>query len=945
MKGFFKILLKLLGAAIALVLIAILVILFVVDPNDYKEQIAGLVENVTGRTLTIEGDIKLTFYPWLGLDLGKVSLDNAPGFEKSEFAKIVQTQVQVKLVPLLNKQLEVGTILLEGASLTLTRKPDGTNNWNDLAALGGEPEAAKDSKTIEKLTLNGIDLRNSKIVWDDQQADSRYVLSDANLRTSALLLNEPIKFSFNSDFEIIGATQLRGQLALDSQVTLNQAEQQYRLEPLQLIALVQGDHIPEGTLSINTQLVEVDLKQQTVTLDGIIAEIMDAILSGELLVQQFQTNPELTGRVKLTNLNLQKWIKLYFKSPPTGHSAENPLARLKPLFEQTPGLAGLETQFEANFADISLKNLRLSVDNNQFKTPQINLDIEKKSLDLKAFSLRVLNINVDGQFNAQQIFSSKPSASGQLAFAPFNLRKLLKQLELLQLLSAIPLPDEKLLPLKTAALKTEFHVQKANKVNLKNVQLRLDDKQFNTPQFTLNFEKETLDSGAFSLQALDMHLQGKINVKQLFQKPTVWGKLTFAPFNLRKLLKQLEQLQLLSAIPLPDEKLLPLKMAALKTEFHVQKANKVNLKNLHLRLDDKQFNTPQFTLNLERETLDSGAFSLQALDMRLQGKINVKQLFQKPTVWGKLTLAAFNPQQVLLTLGQAPIQLPAPFTLTHAALQTHLNITPQNLTLRDLQIVVDDNQLDSQQVNFNFAQDTLTFNQLVFKVLGTTLNGDLSVEHVSNQPLLQGAIKIAKFNPRLVLQRLGQTVPKTTDPTVLKAFALETQLQGDFSQLNLDNLKISLDNSQLQGNIKIQNFQKPAIAFNLKLDKIDIDRYFPPKSKAEPKPLSGEEIILPLGILRALNLNGDLKVEQLKTANLKINDIHFDVSTQNEHIKLTPFALDLKNKGLANVAHLLSSDGGQEKDFAHPTKKPDIKLRAHSYNVPKTSLMEWQHLQ
>lgn len=785
MKGFFKILLKLLGAAIALVLIAILVILFVVDPNDYKEQIAGLVENVTGRTLTIEGDIKLTFYPWLGLDLGKVSLDNAPGFEKSEFAKIVQTQVQVKLVPLLNKQLEVGTILLEGASLTLTRKPDGTNNWNDLAALGGEPEAAKDSKTIEKLTLNGIDLRNSKIVWDDQQADSRYVLSDANLRTSALLLNEPIKFSFNSDFEIIGATQLRGQLALDSQVTLNQAEQQYRLEPLQLIALVQGDHIPEGTLSINTQLVEVDLKQQTVTLDGIIAEIMDAILSGELLVQQFQTNPELTGRVKLTNLNLQKWIKLYFKSPPTGHSAENPLARLKPLFEQTPGLAGLETQFEANFADISLKNLRLSVDNNQFKTPQINLDIEKKSLDLKAFSLRVLNINVDGQFNAQQIFSSKPSASGQLAFAPFNLRKLLKQLELLQLLSAIPLPDEKLLPLKTAAL---------------------------------------------------------------------------------------------------------------KTEFHVQKANKVNLKNLHLRLDDKQFNTPQFTLNLERETLDSGAFSLQALDMRLQGKINVKQLFQKPTVWGKLTLAAFNPQQVLLTLGQAPIQLPAPFTLTHAALQTHLNITPQNLTLRDLQIVVDDNQLDSQQVNFNFAQDTLTFNQLVFKVLGTTLNGDLSVEHVSNQPLLQGAIKIAKFNPRLVLQRLGQTVPKTTDPTVLKAFALETQLQGDFSQLNLDNLKISLDNSQLQGNIKIQNFQKPAIAFNLKLDKIDIDRYFPPKSKAEPKPLSGEEIILPLGILRALNLNGDLKVEQLKTANLKINDIHFDVSTQNEHIKLTPSLWIPKNK-------------------------------------------------
>ena len=792
MKRFFKILLKLLGAAIALMLIAILVILFVLDPNNYKEQIAGLVENATGRTLIIEGDIKLTFYPWLGLDLGKVSLGNAPDFEKPEFAKVDQTQVQVKLAPLLNKQVEIGTILLDGAEVILTRKPDGSNNWDDLAALGGEPEDSKSPKTIEKLTFNGVDLRHSKIVWDDQQAGSRYAFSDANLRTSALLLNEPIKLSFNTDLEISGATQLRGQLALDSQITINQVEQQYRLEPLQLIATVQGDHIPEGsqTLSINTQLVEVDLKQQTVTLDGMIAEIMDTILSSEILAQQFQTNPKLTGKVKLTNLNLQKWIKPYLNSPPTsqGHSAENPSAEnpfapLMPLFEQTPGLAGLETQFEANLAGVSLKNLHLSVDDNQFKTPQINLDFDKEALNSKTFSLRVLGVNVDGQFNAQQIFSSKPSANGQLAFASFNLRNVLKQLEQLQLLSALSLPDEKLLPLKTAALKTEFNVQKANKVNLKNLHLRLDDKQFSTPQFTLNFEKETLDSGAFSLQALDMHLQGKINVSQLFQKPTVWGKLTLAPFN---------------------------------------------------------------------------------------------------------------PQKVLLSLGQAPLQLPAPFTFTHATLQTSLNVTPQNLTLRDLQLVVDENQLDSQQVNFNFAQDTLTLNQLVLNVLGTVMNGNLSVKHISNQPTLQGAIKLAKFNPRNVLQHLGQTVPETTDPTVLKTFALETQLQGDLSRLNLENLKISLDNSQLQGSLHVQNFQKPTIAFNLKLDKIDIDRYLPPKDESKPdsKPLGSEEIILPLGILRTLNLNGSLKVEQLKAANLKINDIHFEVSAQDDHIKLTPKALD-----------------------------------------------------
>jgi len=199
MKRLFKILLSLLLGAIALLLIAILIIVFIVDPNDYKSQIADLVEDATGRTLTIEGDISLTFYPWLGLDLGKVSLGNAPGFAEPEFAKINQAQVLIKLLPLLRKQVEVDTVLLEGAQITLTRKADGTTNWDDLAALGGKkPDQEEKSTTLEELKIDGLDLRHAKIVWDDQQTRSRYVISDVNLNTSAvdlnlstLVLNEP----------------------------------------------------------------------------------------------------------------------------------------------------------------------------------------------------------------------------------------------------------------------------------------------------------------------------------------------------------------------------------------------------------------------------------------------------------------------------------------------------------------------------------------------------------------------------------------------------------------------------------------------------------------------------------------------------------------------------------------------------------------------------------
>ena len=1224
MKRLFKILLSLLLGAIALLLIAILIIVFIVDPNDYKSQIADLVEDATGRTLTIEGDISLTFYPWLGLDLGKVSLGNAPGFAEPEFAKINQAQVLIKLLPLLRKQVEVDTVLLEGAQITLTRKADGTTNWDDLAALGGKkPDQEEKSTTLEELKIDGLDLRHAKIVWDDQQTRSRYVISDVNLNTSAvdlnlstLVLNEPVQLQLNTALDISGDTRLRGQIELDTQVLINQENQHYRLEPLQFSATVQGNQIPGGmqTVSINSQVVDVDLKQQSLTLEGLVVKIMEGLLSGDVQAQDIQTNPTLSGTLKLADFNLQKLLKqlnlhaalpsdevlktvggqtqfkantagilltnlqllvddnqlktpkIYLdlekqtlnadaltlqafgmsldgqvsvkqlfnqptvdgklalapfnprqvlkrleqakllptlslpeeKSLPLKTAAletqfqvrqgtnvrlknlhlrldDNQLKALQLKFDlekQTlnldalslqafgmrlfgrlnakqilaqPTLSGqvslapfnprqvikrleqakllpalslpddkllplktaaLETRFHLQQASVvSLKNLNLRLDDNHLKTPQLQLDLNKQTLNADALTLQALGINLDGQLNIKQLLS-KPTVSGQVTLTSANLRTALKRLEQAQLLPPLPLPDKKLLPLRKAALKTQFYVGEANDIRLKQLNLRLDDNQLKTAQFQLDLEKQTLNADALTLKALGVHLNGQINIKQLLSKPTVSGQVTLTSANLRTALKRLEQAQLLPPLPLPDKKLLPLRKAALKTQFYVGEANDIRLKQLNLRLDDNQLKTAQFQLDLEKQTLNADALTLKALGVHLNGQINIKQLLSKPTVSGQVTLtsanlrtalkrleqaqllpplplpdkkllplrkaalktqfyvgeandirlkqlnlrlddnqfktpklrldlnkqtldlatftlqalgihingkihakqilskatlqaelaATLNPQNLLKRLGQAPLQLPAPLTLTRASLQTHVNLTPKNLTLKGLHITVDENKLNCKRINFNFAKDTLTTKNFRLKVLGVaTLTGNLQAKRVSTQPTLQSSLKIAAFSPRRLLQRLGQPI-ETSDPTVLNTLALETQLQGGLSQLNLNNLKIRLDNSQLQGYLRVLDVQQQALAFNLNVDQIDIDRYLPPESE-EPEtsqpdspPLSGEAILLPLDMLRALNLNGTLKVGQLKAAGMKINDIHLNVSAKKGKIRLRPRA-------------------------------------------------------
>ena len=79
-----KLLYIVVGIAAFFVLAAIAVSLFF-DPNDYRDQIAEEVRRETGRELVIEGDLGLSVFPRFGIDIGRTTLGNAPGFGSEPF--------------------------------------------------------------------------------------------------------------------------------------------------------------------------------------------------------------------------------------------------------------------------------------------------------------------------------------------------------------------------------------------------------------------------------------------------------------------------------------------------------------------------------------------------------------------------------------------------------------------------------------------------------------------------------------------------------------------------------------------------------------------------------------------------------------------------------------------------------------------------------------------
>ena len=73
------------GGLVALLLIAAVTLSLLFDANDFRDTIASQVEDATGRALTIEGDLDVSLFPWLGIDMGSTSLGNAAGLPASSF--------------------------------------------------------------------------------------------------------------------------------------------------------------------------------------------------------------------------------------------------------------------------------------------------------------------------------------------------------------------------------------------------------------------------------------------------------------------------------------------------------------------------------------------------------------------------------------------------------------------------------------------------------------------------------------------------------------------------------------------------------------------------------------------------------------------------------------------------------------------------------------------
>ena len=166
-----------LGGVAALLAALAAFLLATFDANKWKGEIAQLVQEKKGRSLKIEGELSLSLFPSVGLQLGKATLSE----HKSEqaFASVDSARVSIRLLPLLSKQVVVDSVELGGLKARLVRFKDGRLNIDDLLA-GDEKEPPA------RFDIAGVRLAGGELSWRDEKAGQELALSGLDLTTGRL---------------------------------------------------------------------------------------------------------------------------------------------------------------------------------------------------------------------------------------------------------------------------------------------------------------------------------------------------------------------------------------------------------------------------------------------------------------------------------------------------------------------------------------------------------------------------------------------------------------------------------------------------------------------------------------------------------------------------------------------------------------------------------------
>ncbi|GEM_PF-6673008 len=274
---------KILLLAVVLPLLVIVGLLlavpYLVNVDGYAPHIAARLEPALGRKVRL-GHIRLSLLP-LSLVAEKVGVSEDPAFGSGDFVTMDALRIEVSLVGLLNRQIDITTLEADRPVVKAVKKATGVWNFDSLgaevtAAPSGSPAPKKE--TTQGLEIAKLRLNDGSFSLDDLSGPKPAHMEFDHVTASAEHLASGKAFEFLLAVKFTdGELQTSGSagpfiMSVPPSLPL---QLHAKLENVDIVKLYGSDSPIRGRLS---GTIEIDH-------DGKVAKI-----TGQATVQQFQTN-------------------------------------------------------------------------------------------------------------------------------------------------------------------------------------------------------------------------------------------------------------------------------------------------------------------------------------------------------------------------------------------------------------------------------------------------------------------------------------------------------------------------------------------------------------------------------------------------------------------------------------------------------------------------------
>ncbi len=448
-------------------------LVFLINPNDFRDYMADRVEQKSGYQLAISGDLRWHVWPQLSIIAGQTSL-TAPG-AKEPVVSAENMRLDVKLWPLLSHQLAVRQVMFKNAVIRLT--PESEANVPDApVAPSSSVQPPSELEAGWKFDIDKISVADSLLIWQ-RGVDDQINVRDLNLQ---LEQNEHRQATLELSSRI-NRNQRDLAFTLSADLDMKQYPEQFSANVSKFTYQLSGADIPaQGVQGSGTLQASYQNSSQRLTLSQLTLTANDNELSGTAAAT-------LDGTADYqVNLNAEK-LDLDALS---GWQAK--------ALGQTAQATKAVTSAPVIARDISQQTNNFSILNSFNANLALNVaDLTYRGLKIQGFSL--LAENQQGKVNLKTL--SGKMATGDFSLpgrldatqtpVSISLKPVVHNIEIGQLLTAYNLPQ---------VLSGNFSMEG----NVSGEGLSVDD-------FSQNW------SGKAKLSMADAHLNG-LNIQQLIQQ-------------------------------------------------------------------------------------------------------------------------------------------------------------------------------------------------------------------------------------------------------------------------------------------------------------------------------------------------------------------------------------------------------------------------------------------